>query len=87
MPLKKIGEIEVASSLDQLAQIDRFTETVINRLTLPRGLLDDVAISLSEAANNAIVHGNKFDARKKVKIAFYYCTPIVCPTRASSKIS
>jgi serine/threonine-protein kinase RsbW len=73
MPLKKIGEIEVASSLDQLAQIDRFAETVINRLTLPRGILDDVAISLSEAANNAIVHGNKLDTRKKVKIAFYYC--------------
>jgi len=71
MSLKKVGELVIPSSLDHLADIDRFTEKTIKKLALPHQILDDIAITLSEAVNNAMVHGNKLDAKKKVKIRFY----------------
>ncbi len=74
MPLRKVGELIISSSLEQLSKVDRFTETVLRQCALPGGILDDVAISISEAVNNAIQHGNKLDKRKKVKIIYYLCS-------------
>jgi serine/threonine-protein kinase RsbW len=74
MPLKKIGELIIPSSLDHLDEVDRFAESMVKVLALPKGMLDDVAISATEAVNNAILHGNKQDAHKKVTIKFYLCT-------------
>ena len=74
MPLKKVGELVIPSSLDRLSEVDRFAESMVKALALPKDLLDDVAISATEAVNNAILHGNKQDAHKHVKISFYLCT-------------
>jgi len=71
MPLKKAAELTIPSSLEHLADIDRFTEQTFEKLSLPREILDDVAISISEAVNNAVVHGNKLDRHKKVRIMFF----------------
>ena len=71
MPLKKIAQLIVPSSLDCLSDIDRFTENAIRSMALPSQMLDDIAITISEAVNNAIVHGNKLDPSKHVKITFY----------------
>ncbi|RJP79374.1 MAG: ATP-binding protein [Candidatus Zixiibacteriota bacterium] len=74
MPLKKVGELSVPSTLDHLADVDQFTEGLFRNLALPREILDDVAISISEAVNNAMVHGNKLDPARKVLIRFYVCS-------------
>lgn len=71
MPLKKVGELVVPSRQERLRDVDRFTEKILRKASFPTGELDDVAISVSEAVNNAIVHGNKFDEKKKVKICYY----------------
>lgn len=71
MPLKKIAQLIIPSSLDHLSDLDRFTEKTIRALALPSQMLDDIAITASEAVNNAIVHGNKLDPSKSVKITFY----------------
>ncbi|HEX7344777.1 MAG TPA: ATP-binding protein, partial [bacterium] len=71
MPLKKIAQLVIPSSLDHLSDLDRFTEKTIRTLSLPGQMLDDIAITASEAVNNAIVHGNKLDPSKNVKITFY----------------
>ncbi len=71
MSLKKIAQLVIPSSLDHLSDLDRFTEKTIRALSLPSQMLDDIAITASEAVNNAIVHGNKLDPSKNVKITFY----------------
>jgi serine/threonine-protein kinase RsbW len=73
MPLRKVGELTIPSSLDRLAEVDRFAERMVKDLHLPSEMLDDVAISATEAVNNAILHGNKQDVHKKVRIVFYLC--------------
>ncbi len=74
MPLKKIGELVIPSHQDYLAKVDRFAETHLKKLKLSRSDRDDIAIALSEAVNNAIVHGNRMDPDKKVIIRLYICS-------------
>ncbi len=73
MSLKKVGELIIPSRQDYLARVDQYTERIVRDLCLPSQMLDDVAISISEAVNNAIVHGNKLDENKRVVIRYYHC--------------
>ena len=61
-------QIEIPSSLDYLPQVDEFIEERLKRLKIKKNLIYDVAISVSEVVTNAVVHGNKYDANKKVRI-------------------
>lgn len=74
MSLKKLAELVVPSNQDRLVEVDRFAERHLRKLNLSRSDLDDVAIALSEAVNNAIVHGNKLNTSKKVTIRLYLCS-------------
>ncbi|MFH1861569.1 MAG: ATP-binding protein [bacterium] len=71
MPLKKLAELTVQSHLDSLTDVDQFTERNVSQIAALAQQLDDIAISVSEAVNNAIVHGNKLDDTKVVRIRFY----------------
>ncbi|MFH1733074.1 MAG: ATP-binding protein [bacterium] len=71
MPLKKLGELSIPSSQDYLPQVDSFVEKLLKATKFPKDDLDDVAISVSEAVNNAILHGNQSDESKKVFIKVY----------------
>lgn len=66
--LKKKNQITVPSSLDYLKDVDDFVEKRLKRVGLPEDLLADVAISVTEAVTNAVVHGNKNDLEKNVVI-------------------
>jgi len=66
--LKQKNQITVPSSLDYLKDVDDFVEKRLKRVGLPEDLLADVAISVTEAVTNAIVHGNKNDLEKSVVI-------------------
>ncbi len=77
MPLKKLGELEVPSDQDYLAEVDNFTEKLIKKTLLPSSDVDDVAIVISEAVNNAMVHGNNLDVTKSVKIRLYSCSKYI----------
>jgi serine/threonine-protein kinase RsbW len=73
MPLKKIGELTVPSSQECLTQVDNFAEKLIKKTCFDTSDLDDIAIAISEAVNNAILHGNKLDLSKSVNIKLYIC--------------
>ena len=74
MPLKKIGELVIDSRLEKLAEVDRFTEKIVKETAIKAEDLDDIAISVSEAVNNAMEHGNKLDEKRKVKLKYYIST-------------
>lgn len=60
--------IEIASKLDKIPEV----ETLVDRVSAEMGLNEDhygnVLIAVTEAVNNAIIHGNKYSENKKVKI-------------------
>lgn len=74
MPLKKLGELTVVSDQARLADVDRFSGALLQKIPAVCSDLDDIAIAVSEAVNNAMQHGNKLDGRKKVHIAYYLCS-------------
>lgn len=63
-------EIIIPSDPNRLAKIDEITERITGQMAFSREAQDDIAISVSEAVNNAIVHGNKSDPEKSVVIRF-----------------
>jgi serine/threonine-protein kinase RsbW len=67
--VKKDNRIEIPSSLDFLPKVDQFIERRLKKLKIPKDQLIDIAISVSEAVTNAVMHGNKNDVNKKVRVS------------------
>ena len=65
---KKTYKLEIPSTQNHLAQADKFLEQHLRRRGLDDDLIADLAISATELINNAIVHGNRLDPDKIVKI-------------------
>ena len=64
------SSIVIPSTLKKLATVERFAEKFANKNGLAEEEKDDLAIAVTEAVNNAIVHGNKSDRSKKVHVEF-----------------
>ena len=63
------NRIEIPSTLDYLPKVDDFVERKLRKLKIKKDQKVDIAISVSEVVTNAVVHGNKNDLSKKVKIS------------------
>ena len=66
--IKTENQISIPSSLDYLKDVDDFVEKKLKRFGLSESDLADVAISVTEAVTNAVIHGNKNDLQKRVTI-------------------
>lgn len=64
-------QLIVPSLLDSLSEIDRVTESIATEIDFTEDDRDNIAIAVTEVANNAIIHGNKLNSEKKVIISFY----------------
>ena len=53
---------------ETVADVDSYLDTKLRDAGFPEDLLADVAVSVSEVVNNAVIHGNREDAAKNVKI-------------------
>lgn len=73
-----IEEMEVPSDFDHLSQV----ENLIDRTCAACGVSEDsygnVLIAVTEAFNNAIVHGNQLDAKREVKVAVSHAEDELC---------
>ncbi len=65
---KKNGQIAIPSSLDYLPKVDEYVEGKLRKLGVDEDRLADIAVSVTEAVTNAVLHGNKNDLKKKVRI-------------------
>jgi serine/threonine-protein kinase RsbW len=65
---KKNSQITIPSSLDHLPKVDEYVEGKLRKLGVDEDRLADIAVSVTEAVTNAVLHGNKNDLRKKVRI-------------------
>lgn len=61
-------ELIISSEHDQIAAVEAFVDNIKNQLNIDDEVYGNILICITEAANNAIIHGNKLDAGKKVTI-------------------
>lgn len=61
-------QLTLKSSPCQIKHIEDFVKSLMCKCQLDQDVYDNILISLTEAVNNAIIHGNKEDVRKFVNI-------------------
>ncbi len=67
-PIISGDHIVVPSSLEHLADVDLFLEGTLRGFGVEESVIADIAISVSELVNNAILHGNKASPDKTVTV-------------------
>ena len=66
--LEKVYTKKFTSDPDNLVEVEEFITEVANEFNLDEDIKNNLSLSLSEAASNAMVHGNKLDPKKYVDI-------------------
>lgn len=56
------------SKPEAVGKLEKFVCKIVEEYQLDQSLYGDILLSLTEAVNNAIVHGNREDQKKLVKI-------------------
>lgn len=62
--------INIASRIESLREVERLVDEVSEACSMSSEVYGNVLIATMEAANNAILHGNKLNESKDVNIAF-----------------
>ncbi len=63
--------LTISSERSSIRNAVNLVEKVADKMKLVNEESDNLAISVSEAVANAIIHGNKFDKNKKIKISIF----------------
>ena len=67
-PIISENSIKIPSSQEFLVDVDTFLEAQLERNGVDKAVIADIAISVTEMVNNAIVHGNKSVFEKVVTV-------------------
>ncbi len=59
-------ELNIPSDINELSSVELFLDRLQNDLNLSETVFANIIISVTEAVNNAIIHGNKNDSSKRV---------------------
>ncbi len=63
-------QLELPSAIEGIHIIEKLIETICSTYTLNEDHYGNILVSVTEAVNNAIYHGNKSDPNKKVHVGF-----------------
>jgi serine/threonine-protein kinase RsbW len=63
-------KIEISSDCKNFPEVENFLNVIFKEENLSRKLFCKIYLSVSEAVNNAILHGNCSDFSKKVKLDY-----------------
>jgi serine/threonine-protein kinase RsbW len=66
--MKKQREIKIESSLDEMFRVEQFVEEISEEFLLYGNYFGNILMAVSEAVKNAIIHGNRQDRKKYVRI-------------------
>ena len=61
-------KLEIFSDISNLSEVEKLIDTVCEDLKLSEDIYGNILIAVTEAVNNAIVHGNQNNPNKKVKV-------------------
>jgi anti-sigma regulatory factor (Ser/Thr protein kinase) len=62
-------QLEIRSSLENINQVEQLLDTVREELNIRDDIYGNMMVAITEAVNNAIIHGNASDPEKKVKVS------------------
>ncbi len=62
--------LKVSSKPENVAAVEKFIDELRNEINIGDDVYGNILISITEAANNAIIHGNKCDVNKSVTIEY-----------------
>lgn len=65
----KQNTLEIPSNPRAISDLESFVQDMATKYNICSNKYPDILISLTEAVNNAIIHGNKGNANKKVAIS------------------
>jgi serine/threonine-protein kinase RsbW len=65
-PTTELFTLQLPSQTDSIAQLEALIEEIADKYHVADDTFANMMTCLSEAVNNAILHGNKLDADKKV---------------------
>jgi serine/threonine-protein kinase RsbW len=71
MILAEDQRLRIPSKPESLLLVERMVEDVCDVLGVKEEVYGNILLSVTEAVNNAIQHGNKYDLSKVVEINFY----------------
>lgn len=60
--------LRLSSDPKSIAEVEKFVDRIVHRYRIDNDQQGNILISLTEAVNNAIIHGNGEDRSKKVSI-------------------
>ena len=52
-----------------ISEVEHFVQQLVNRLNIDPNLYPNILISLTEAVNNAMQHGNRYDEGKNIVVS------------------
>lgn len=67
-PIIKDNTITIPSDQDHLVAVDDFLEGTLRGFGIDESTIADIAISVTEVVNNGIIHGNKCDPSKALRL-------------------
>lgn len=62
--------LTISSKPENVAAVEKFIDEMRSEINIGDDVYGNVLISMTEAANNAIIHGNKCDESKTVTISY-----------------
>jgi serine/threonine-protein kinase RsbW len=65
---KIVKEITLSSKPESIIEVESFVEDLSSRYNVEDDVFGNMIISITEAVNNAIIHGNKRDSSKSITI-------------------
>lgn len=65
-----LKSIKIKSKPENVAVVEKFVDDLKNEFNIGDDVYGNILITLTEAANNAIIHGNKCDESKTVEILY-----------------
>lgn len=68
MKIKSLQPLILNSTPNQISKLEDYVKQVMVKCNIKKELYPNILISLTEAVNNAIIHGNKKDEKKTVCI-------------------
>lgn len=75
-----IDQIEISAELKNLGLVEQFVDKVCETKSLSEDVYGNVLIAVTEAVNNAIIHGNCFQSGKKVLVLVSEVNSRICFT-------
>ncbi|MEQ8907797.1 MAG: ATP-binding protein [Vicingaceae bacterium] len=69
---EQIQKHQLPSAIESLAKVEQLIDDLKVSFNIPEDQYGNILVSLSEAVNNAIKHGNQLDASKFIDLSFEF---------------